>query len=163
MNISADQWKSPTRGSPTTTTTQKSEATSLADQLKKERETMCQILNISEQGELIPSLQNMTAIVKAVPRMEKFICEICDICRKGTMDLGHDIELNPKVIAPLLNYWIEKLRDTQEMEKEISLLLNKRHGVAALIDPLDPDFKELKQQFITAIGELVNYENTKNQ
>ena len=119
---------------------------------------VCKILNISDVSGLVASLQKMVSIVKAVPKMEKFICEICDICKKGTVDLGHEIDLKPKVIAPLLGYWIEKLRENQEMEKEIAQLLNNRQGKEP-IDYSDPDYKELKRQILTSVAELVSYES----
>lgn len=107
-------------------------------------------------SELVPSLQKTISIVKAVPKMEKFICEVCDICQKGTNDLGHQIELKPKIVAPLLGYWIEKLKDSQAMEKEITELLNGRPNATSHIDCSDPDFKVIKNQIISSIQEIIN-------
>ncbi|KAG2373394.1 hypothetical protein C9374_012133 [Naegleria lovaniensis] len=117
---------------------------------------ICKILNISDVVDLVPSLQKTISIVKAVPKMEKFICEVCEMCQKGTNELGHQIELKPKIVAPLLGYWIEKLKDSQVMEKEIAELLNSRPNATTKIDYSDPDFKVMKSQIITAIQELIN-------
>jgi hypothetical protein len=75
-------------------------------------------------------IQKMKSVIAAVPKMEKFIVDVCDTCKRTVQSLNQSHAISPKNIIPLLQVWGNQLVEIQSYkELEVWLfefLLNHR-------------------------------------
>ena len=83
---------------------------------KEVLQSVCRELDVSDVSEVVPSLQKLKAVVKAVPRMERFISQICTFLferdrkiveLKGKGMEGRERPSMEDVLPVLQNWWSE--------------------------------------------------------
>jgi len=74
--------------------------------MKEALQTVCRELNISDISEIKPSLDKLKAVIKTVPRMEKFISEVCTFVftKSKRIEEGNEKPMIEEVLPILKSY-----------------------------------------------------------
>jgi hypothetical protein len=78
-------------------------------------EGACRELDINDLSEIVPSIAKLKAVVKAVPRMERFISTTCNYIfqRAGT---GVPAKPTMEDVVPVLKRWYERQKKSEDLQ-----------------------------------------------
>jgi len=145
---------------------------------KEVLQSVCRELDVSDVSEVQPNLAKLKAVVKAVPRMERFISQVCSflferdrrIRELGGKGFGGRDRPTMEDVLPILQNWhgeVQQLEGLAQFQDRILSELHRREQLLALESVNNPDFgpgmrfrwsnEEISKVF-TVVREMVDFE-----
>ncbi|CAI5736245.1 unnamed protein product [Hyaloperonospora brassicae] len=83
---------------------------------------ICRVLHLSDIALIVPSIEKLCSVVAAVPRMEKFIRDVCRLVSLHSEDNGEaachfSSSTKLEQVLPTLQVWVEERRKLHALEK----------------------------------------------
>eukprot|EP00775_Hariotina_reticulata_P013264 gene13264-13394_t len=95
---------------------------------------VCVVLELKDATLLVPNLRKMSAVMGAIPRLEAFVAQVCELCfRQGLMYVPEELvqDLNPGAVPKVLQHWINLLQQGEQLQQlvdHLQQLLSLRCG-----------------------------------
>jgi len=114
---------------------------------KEVLQTVCRELDVSDVSDIQPSLAKLKAVVKAVPRMERFISQVCEYLferDRRIRDLGgrglagRDRPTMEDVLPVLQSWWLDLQNNHKLMTFQNKVLTEMRRREILLAQEQDP-------------------------
>jgi hypothetical protein len=114
---------------------------------KEVLQTVCRELEVSDVSDIQPSLAKLKAVVKAVPRMERFIAQVCEYLferDRRIRDLGgrglagRDRPTMEDVLPVLQSWWLDLQNNHKLMTFQNKVLTEMRRREILLAQEQDP-------------------------
>ncbi|KAL0480501.1 hypothetical protein AKO1_006752, partial [Acrasis kona] len=131
-------------------------------QLKSILKDSCRVLEIENMDELPTTLSKMKTVLSAVPKMERFVIDVCDSCKRITESLSQDTMISPKTVPFLIQQWgvhLKELSSYKETEILIIKCLSARVNGDKIQDANQYIHSIHKSKLIGIITQLIANEN----
>uniref|UniRef100_A0A7I4CIW0 Centrosomal protein of 70 kDa n=1 Tax=Physcomitrium patens TaxID=3218 RepID=A0A7I4CIW0_PHYPA len=104
---------------------------------------ICKLLELDDPSFIVETLESLLVLVSAVPRMEQFVTDVCDVVfcdgqnwsQLSNEDSG--VDRTPEAVPDILKSWLQKLEESTKSSESFDLLTFKENIISMLLKRSD--------------------------